>query len=107
MSEDTTVSPQQAVSVAAALIDASRNIAQVMRYNGDLRASADYLDRQDSGGQPYPVTLVLMSTHVSAFLRALAGAEEIREQNVMALERGVTSAMDQRPTYGPRRRDVE
>lgn len=96
--------PQRA---AINLIDASRMLAEVMRYRGDFRQSAEYLRRQDSSGQPYPVTYVFTSNVVIDFLTALADAEDIRAQGLTALEKSMTQALGQKPSYGPRRRDVE
>ena len=104
---DQAMAPRRAASAATALIEASRRIAQVMKYGDTLRDSADRVERQDPLGQPYPVTLVLMSDHVVAFLRALADAEDMRVQDAAAFEVEVSRAMGARPVYGPRRRDVE
>ncbi len=99
--------PQRAMGVADRLIETSHALAQVLRYNGDLRASAEAIQRQDRGGQPYPLTMVLMSNVVSAFLYALADAEDMRSQHPDLLGQGVARSLGVRPTYGPRRRAVE
>lgn len=78
------------------LIEAVRGLISVMRHRGtDLEATAARIETYDK--QPYPLTYVIMSNHVTNVLRALAAAE-----------RGETTRVSGRPRaqYGPPRRDV-
>jgi hypothetical protein len=100
--------PRRTATAAMDLLEAARGIAQVMLYSQQgYRESAAYIDRQDSGGQPYPVTLVVMSNHVSALLRALADIEALQARGAEVMDRDLSLVAGQQVTYGPRRRDVE
>jgi hypothetical protein len=63
-------STSESESPQPTLLQAGSAVAAVMRYGGqDFATSADRLERLDS--QPYPITYVMMSNHIIAFLRAL------------------------------------
>jgi hypothetical protein len=100
--------PTRTATAASDLIEAARGLSQVMMQGrNSYTEAADAIDRQDYSGQPYPVTMVVMSNHVAALLRALAAVEELKAQGANTLERDMAREMGQKPTYGPRRREVE
>lgn len=100
--------PTRTATAASDMIEAAKGLAQVMMQGRNSYAeAADAVDRQDYSGQPYPVTLVVMSNHVTALLRALGAVEELRARGANNLDRDMAREMGHRPTYGPRRREVE
>jgi hypothetical protein len=83
------------VPEAPSLIDAVRALVSVMRYRSmDLEQSAQRIEAYDR--QPYPLSYVIMSNHITALLRALAAAERA--------EPPVQTLTAPRTQYGPPRR---
>lgn len=80
------------------LLRAGQALSAVMRHGSlDLAAVADRIERYDPN--PYPLTYVLMSNHVAAFLRALAAAEHDQPEQAVTVP-------SQAASYGPPLREA-
>jgi len=87
---------------AGSLLDAALRLAAVMRYGGlSLAETAARIESYDS--EPYPLTYVLLSSHIVLFLRALDAADTMLAAGRMIPEAQVALG---RPSYGPPLREV-
>lgn len=100
------ISPEsEAVEAAAqrvSLLEAAIRIAAVMKYPElSYERTADRIESYDTN--PYLLPYGLMSTHVAAFLRAIAVCEQAVSDGQSPLE---ARELSPRPSYGPPLREV-